>query len=226
MHFFSSCPFVQRGVRCYTVGCNGHKIYPIKILETRYPCPCPFRDYSPDTLYIRSERIRCDYARKVLDSYTEEEFSADFRVSRIVFNFIVTTLKPHWKGKIDIETGILIFLYDVATGESYRSLATRFGAFKSTISKYFTLAIAALSWLNQNNPLYTEFDFNEHQMEALIHLNDNRDHFACSDCTVLQFCEMKISILWGQRMQYLQLFLLVNRYYPQLVNDNNPYNFL
>ena len=45
-------------------------------------------------------------------------------------------------------------------------------------------AIAALSCQYQNNPLYREFDFNEHQMEALIHLNDNRDHFARSDGTV------------------------------------------
>ena len=68
-----------------------------------------------DTLYNRRERIRCDYARIVLDSYTEEEFSADFRVSRIEFNLIVTTLEPHWKGRINIETGILMFLYDVTS---------------------------------------------------------------------------------------------------------------
>ena len=69
-----------------------------------------------DTLYIRSDRLRCDYARVVLDSYTDAEFKADFRVSRLVFNFIVQTLRSHWKGRLEIQTGVLMFLYDVATG--------------------------------------------------------------------------------------------------------------
>ena len=114
-----------------------------------------------DTLYIRSDRLRCDYARVVLDSYTDAEFRADFRVSRLVFDFIVQSLQPYWKGRLQIETAVLMFLYDVATGESYRSLATRFGVVKSTVAKY-TVYVAEL--INCHLKYFVTYDLSEEEL--------------------------------------------------------------
>ena len=44
--------------------------------------------------------------------------------------------------------------------------------------------INALQYLVQHNPLYSNFEFDDDALEALTHLNDNRNHFARSDGTV------------------------------------------
>ena len=51
--------------------------------------------------------LQIPYARLALDSFTDAEFSADFRVSGLLFDFIVQTLRPHWKGRLQIITGVL-----------------------------------------------------------------------------------------------------------------------
>ena len=67
----------------------------------------------------------------------------DFRISQSAFDFIVDKLMLHWKGQVNIETAVQIFLYDISTGETQRSLASRFGVVKSTVKKY-TVYVASL----------------------------------------------------------------------------------
>ena len=96
-----------------------------------------------DTMYIPSERKLCDYARIALESFSNEEFQRDFRISREAFDFVVERLSPYWNRRMCLQSCVLLFLYDVGSGESHRSLASRFGMVKSTVKKY-TVVVAEL----------------------------------------------------------------------------------
>jgi len=96
-----------------------------------------------DTMYINSSRIRSQYARDSLDSFSLEEFREDYRLPKDAFDFLIRILRPHWKGVLDIETCVLMFLFEIGSGDTYRALGSRFGISKSSARKY-TIYVARL----------------------------------------------------------------------------------
>ncbi len=78
-----------------------------------------------------------------MNEYDDEQFRQNFRCSRRVFNEIYDRLELHWNYSVQLKHALLIFLWDVGTGECHRSITSRFGVSSWTVSKH-SIAIGTM----------------------------------------------------------------------------------
>ena len=77
---------------------------------------------------LKQERPRDNaFPDLVLYRFDDFEFQRHFRIARASFDMIVSTLALHWTRRNSLKVSMLCFIWDLATGDSYRSLSTRFG---------------------------------------------------------------------------------------------------
>jgi hypothetical protein len=76
--------------------------------------------------------ISCYYDLEV-PYYDDYEFLENFRICRNCIAVVLQAIKPFWKRKIDLHRSLLCFMWHVATGDSYRSLSSRFGIRSSSV---------------------------------------------------------------------------------------------
>ena len=90
----------------------------------------------------RKERSSNWYDRIVLQTFTDEQWVENFRMTRQTFNKVCRVLKPDlspmentvWDA-IDVQKQVALTIYWLATSAEYRTIGNLFGVAKSTALK-------------------------------------------------------------------------------------------
>ena len=102
-----------------------------------------------DRLIRKSREFRCE----TIDSYDEQEFIIHFRMQRPTFSKLLQRLQPHLPNAFDgfgeaiippIER-LYMVIWFLATNETYRALACRFGTSDSVIHESVDMVLNAMS---------------------------------------------------------------------------------
>ena len=48
-----------------------------------------------------------------MNLYSNDDFMRDFRIPKIVFDNIVTSIKPDWTRRIEVERAVLCYIWDI-----------------------------------------------------------------------------------------------------------------
>ena len=70
----------------------------------------------------------------LLNEYSEVEWISDFRMNKATYSYIKQTVEECWTGYIGVDQALICFIYAIATGECFRSLASRFGISKTSVA--------------------------------------------------------------------------------------------
>jgi predicted DNA-binding protein YlxM (UPF0122 family) len=92
------------------------------------------------------------FAENIVQSYSDIQFRADFRISKVTFERLVLELsplieyddRPDGKEALDVRKQILVFMWYISNQDSMREIASRFGISKSTVFRCIRRVSCAL----------------------------------------------------------------------------------